>query len=280
MNKSMMLKIGEFARIGAVSIATLRHYDQFGLLKPNMLDPETGYRYYSFDQLPRLHRILALKDLGFPLEQIARLLEEDLSLEQLQTLFRHKQMQLQQMIDAEEERLARVAARFRHIEQEGNMPAYDILLKQVDPLLVASVRASIPSIADIGLLHEQLAKYLHQNNVQSTTADIIIWHTRHEMHGEEMSVDVEAAVLLQVAPQTNDERVNIRILPAGLMACTVHMGSGLSLGLAFVALHRWMEENGYRHAGPPRQIRLQHGKLEPNQHVTELQFPVEKQATS
>jgi DNA-binding transcriptional MerR regulator len=61
-----------------VSIATLRYYDQYGLLKPNALDPDTGYRYYSLDQLPRLNRILALKELDFPLEQIARLLEEDL----------------------------------------------------------------------------------------------------------------------------------------------------------------------------------------------------------
>ncbi|HTK05661.1 MAG TPA: MerR family DNA-binding transcriptional regulator, partial [Ktedonobacteraceae bacterium] len=57
-----LLKIGEFARVGQVSIVTLRHYDQYGLLKPNALDPETGYRYYSLEQLPRLNRILALKD--------------------------------------------------------------------------------------------------------------------------------------------------------------------------------------------------------------------------
>ncbi|GHO93544.1 MerR family transcriptional regulator [Reticulibacter mediterranei] len=277
MKKSMMLKIGEFARIGNVSIVTLRHYAQYGLLKPHMLDPETGYRYYSLDQLPRLHRILALKDLGFPLEQIAQLLEEDLSLGQLQALFRHKQVQLRQMIDAEEERLARVATRLRQIEQEGNMPAYDILLKQVDPLPVASVRASIPSIADIGRLREQLVAYLHQNNMQQSATDMIIWHTRHEMRDAEMSVDVEAAIPLQVALPTGHEPVNIRTLPAGLMACTVHTGYALSLGLAYIALHRWVEENGYRHAGPLRQIRLQHGEhLEANQYVTELQFPVEK----
>jgi DNA-binding transcriptional MerR regulator len=68
----------KLSNIGQVSIATLRHYDQYGLLKPNALDPDTGYRYYSLDQLACLNRILALKELDFPLEQIARLLEEDL----------------------------------------------------------------------------------------------------------------------------------------------------------------------------------------------------------
>ncbi|HET8910910.1 MAG TPA: MerR family transcriptional regulator, partial [Ktedonobacteraceae bacterium] len=69
-----MLKIGEFAQVGQVSIATLRHYDQLGLLKPIALDPVSGYRYYALDQLPRLNRILVLKDLGFPLDQISQLL--------------------------------------------------------------------------------------------------------------------------------------------------------------------------------------------------------------
>ena len=54
MGEHIVLKIGEFARVGQVSVATLRHYDQYGLLKPTTLDQETGYRYYALDQLPRL----------------------------------------------------------------------------------------------------------------------------------------------------------------------------------------------------------------------------------
>jgi DNA-binding transcriptional MerR regulator len=66
-----VLKIGEFSTLTQVSIKTLRHYDELGLLKPVRIDPESGYRYYSASQLPRLHRILALKDLGFPLHRVA-----------------------------------------------------------------------------------------------------------------------------------------------------------------------------------------------------------------
>ncbi len=74
-----MLKIGEFSRIGQISIKTLRYYDTIGLLKPHQIDPITGYRYYSFDLLPRLNRILALKELGLSLEQINQLLTDDLT---------------------------------------------------------------------------------------------------------------------------------------------------------------------------------------------------------
>src|SRR2546430_14874564 len=154
MKERTILKIGEFARVGQVSIATLRHYDQCGLLKPNALDPDTNYRYYSLDQLARLNRILALKELDFTLEQIDRLLEEDLSLEQLRGMFTLKQAQTQQLIDTERARLTRLAARIRQIEQEGKMPAYEVLLKQVDALLVASIRDRIPNIAERGHLYE------------------------------------------------------------------------------------------------------------------------------
>ena len=63
-----MLKIGDFSKLSYVSAKALRHYDDLGLLQPAHIDPATGYRYYTVDQLPRLHRILALKDLGLALE--------------------------------------------------------------------------------------------------------------------------------------------------------------------------------------------------------------------
>lgn len=82
-----MIKIGDFARLCQVSVVTLRYYDEMGLLKPVKVDEFTGYRFYSASQLPRLNRILALKDLGFPLEQIKLMLAGDLSLEQLRSMF-------------------------------------------------------------------------------------------------------------------------------------------------------------------------------------------------
>jgi DNA-binding transcriptional MerR regulator len=277
MRECSMLKIGEFAQIGQVSIATLRHYDQYGLLKPSALDPNTGYRYYSLDQLPRLHRIVAFKDLGFPLELIAQLLEENLSLEQLQGMFRLKQAQIQQMIDMEQARLARVAARLRQIEQEGSMPAYDVRLKQIDPLLAATVREIVSIDDDLGQQYERISTYLDQQGVQHTQPHLLLRYSRYELHDDGMYADVELAVPLHASLPGN-ELVSVRTLPGGLMACTVHTGDTLSLGQAYVALHRWMEDNRYRIIGPPRQVHLQSAEhMDPSHSVTELQFPVAKQ---
>ena len=89
-----MFKIGEFSRLVQVPVPTLRYYDEVGLLKPIEVDRFTGYRYYSADQLPRLNRILALKGLGFTLEQIAEVLAEGLSPEQMRGMFRLRHAQI------------------------------------------------------------------------------------------------------------------------------------------------------------------------------------------
>jgi DNA-binding transcriptional MerR regulator len=277
MRERTMLKIGEFARVGQVSIATLRYYDQCGLLKPNALDPDSGYRYYSLDQLTRLNRILALKELGFPLEQITRLLQEDLSLEQLRGMFTLKQAQTQQMIEIEQARLTRIAARLRQIEQEGIMPVYEVLLKQVDPLLVASVRALVPMGDDPGQALGTIVDYLDRQGVQYSQPAMLLLHSRYEWHDDGMAIDVETAVPLLTAVPGN-EQIGTRTLPGGLMACSVHAGVDLSLGHAYTALYRWVKDNGYQIIGPPRHVQLQRAKdMDPSQYVTEVQFPVKKQ---
>ena len=271
-----VLKIGEFARVNQVSIATLRYYDQSGLLKPLALDPETGYRYYSLDQLPRLNRILALKELGFPLEQIAQLLEEGLSFEQLRGMFQLKQAQTQQLTDTEQARLMRIAARLRQIEQEGKMPAYEVLLKQVDALLVVSVREIVPLHGGLERCYGKIAAYLDQQGVQPGSPALLLLYSRSEQRDDGLYIDVEAAIPVPTALPGNEE-ITIRTLPGGLVASTIHTGDNLSLGQAHVALYRWMKDTGYQVIGPPRQARLRHGEhMDPTQYVTEVQFPVAK----
>ena len=126
-----MLKIGDFSRLGQVSVRMLRHYDELGLLKPVKVDHLTGYRYYAMDQLPRLHRIVALKELGFWLDQIARLLSSELSSEQIEGMLLLKRAEVEQQVRAEQTRLAHVEMRLRHIQREGVLPPYEGVLKRV-----------------------------------------------------------------------------------------------------------------------------------------------------
>ena len=78
-----MFGIGAFARLGGVSVRTLHHYDELGLLAPAHVDPDTGYRWYEAEQLARLNRILALRDLGFALGDIGPVLADPVSADEL-----------------------------------------------------------------------------------------------------------------------------------------------------------------------------------------------------
>ncbi len=124
-----MFKIREFSKLARVSMPALRHYDQVSLLKPAQVDPDTAYRYYTADQLPRLHRILALKDLGFSLAQIADVLDADLPAAEIRGMLKLKRAEMERLVEEEQGRLARIEARLRAIEQDRDVAAYDVVLK-------------------------------------------------------------------------------------------------------------------------------------------------------
>src|SRR5579859_3662844 len=114
-----MLKIGDFSKLSQVTVKALRYYDDIGLLKPMFIEPSTGYRFYSVEQLPRLNRIMALKELGFSLTQIADLLDNTVSAEQIKGMLLLKQAEIERQVQAELEQLRKVRARLQQIENEG-----------------------------------------------------------------------------------------------------------------------------------------------------------------
>src|SRR5271167_3927656 len=106
-----MFRIGEFAQIAQVSSRQLRFYDQLGLLQPAHTDRQTGYRYYSIRQLPRLNSILALKELGLSLEQIGPLLEKEMAPTELRGMLTMKRAQIERSLQEEESRLRNIESR-------------------------------------------------------------------------------------------------------------------------------------------------------------------------
>lgn len=271
-----MFKIGEFSKLSQVPVKTLRYYNEIGLLKPAEVDRFTSYRYYSADHLPRLNRILALKDLGLSLEQIARLLNNGLSPAQLRGMLRLKQAELQQRVQEEQARLARVEARLRQIEQEGKMPTYEVVLKKVLAMTVASVRDIIPTYSSQDGLWQELGAYLARHKSTPLSPCFTMYH---DTEYKEVDVDTEVCEHVQ-GPLLDEGRVKVHQLPAVTVASVIHQGPYDGLGAAYDALAAWVEANGYRIVGPNREIYLQnvadHGITDPANLVTEVQFPVEK----
>ncbi len=279
-----MIKIGEFSRLVQVSVPTLRYYDQMGLLKPVEVDRFTGYRYYSVSQLPRLNRILALRGLGFSLEQISLALVDGLTPEQMRGMLRLRHAQITQQLEEAQSQLLEVEMRLQQIEREEAIAPYDVILKPVEPLLVASVRTRLPTHSAVGMLfgeiYEALRPYVNEALAPSPELggqSLVMWF---DTEFRETDVDGAAAFMLR-RPVPESGRVRVHELPAAMMASTVHHGSYETIGDAHNAVLAWVEANGYQIAGADRELNLYHTppfRRDNPTYITEIQYPVEKHA--
>ena len=271
-----MIRIGDFSKLSRVSVKTLRYYDEMGLLKPVCVDAFTGYRLYEYSQLSVLNRILALRDLGFSLEEIGRLLDDGLSVEQMRGMLKLRETEARQRVSQEAERLERIRARLRQIEQEDRMSKYDVVIKGTDEIKVASVRDVVPTPPEQGGLWQELEEYLAQQQVRPTGACFTLYH---DDEYKERNWDLEVCEPID-AELAATRHVQVRTLPAvGTLACTIHNGPFVTIGEAYNAIGKWITDNGYRIVGPCREVYL-HTAGDGNQNdpntVTEIQFPVEK----
>ena len=282
-----MFKIGEFSKLSRVSVRMLRHYDQLGLLKPVQTDLFTNYRYYTADQLPRLNRILALRDLGFSLEQIAGMLDEELSTEQMLGMFKLKRAEIERQMQDDQLRLARLEARIHQLNRREEAGMYDVILRSVGAELVASYREVAEDDDRITSMFDELERYVAR--FDKARADKPPFSIYYDAEYRETDIDAEVVVPLTFAIPGTDT-IQVRELPAiSKAACVVHSGSYVNLYQAYNALLSWIEANNYRMLGPIREVYLRYGAdglgfelpptyLEPNsdQYVTELQLAVEK----
>ena len=134
--------------MAGVTVRTLRHYDDLGLLRPWWVDPRTGYRWYRPDQLHRLHRILALCDLGLALSEIGDALAGD-TVDSLRVMLSTKRAELDERIGADIRKLARVDARLALME-EAAMPDYDVIVRALPAQRVILAQERVASVGHIG----------------------------------------------------------------------------------------------------------------------------------
>jgi DNA-binding transcriptional MerR regulator len=273
-----MFKIGDFSKLCRVPTSMLRYYADLGLLEPAHIDKFTGYRYYTADQIPRLNRILALRDLGLSLEQIKAMLHEKLLPEEIRGMLRLKQAEIEQRVQEEQERLARVMARLKQMEQEKHMPTLEVVLKQIPVQHVMAIREVIPTPVYVGTLMNQVFAALGANGIQPTHAPIALYHDE-----EFTLINMDTEIAIPVAESVN------AILPLGdgrqlaatdlpaipIAACVIHAASYDLFEETYAALGQWIADNGYQIAGPSREIYLVDAG-EPSGPITEIQWAVEK----
>jgi predicted transcriptional regulator YdeE/DNA-binding transcriptional MerR regulator len=274
-------KIGDFGRVARVSVKTLRHYQKLGLLKPAWVDRFTGYRYYTLDQLLQLNRILALKDLGFSLEEVQQLLRDDLGVAEMRGMLRLKRAELERSVRSEQARLERIERRIQQIEEHGRMPIQEVVLKNVPPRRVLGIRGVIPAYEQVQRLFAALDHYLQQQRwpLDAGTPWYAIYY---DVAGDEPDIEAEVAVPLTAARRAQPPAEVHELPGAAAMACLAHAGGRESLDEAYSAILAWIEANGFRVTGPTREVYLH--EPEPAEtgavSVIDVQFPVERKPVS
>lgn len=272
-----MFRIGQFSKLCRVPVSTLRYYSDQGLLPPAEIDTFTGYRYYSLDQLPRLNRILALKDLDLSLEQIATLLDEAPKIAELRGMLRMKQLEIAQSIADEQARLERVAARLKQIEEEGTMPDNEVVLKQVEPQHVLSLREVVADGSGVPMLLMMVYEQMMQREIASVNTPMTIFH---DPEFKQTDLDVEIAIpvaktVKESIPLEAGRTIQVYELPAVTAASLIYEGDYDQFDSPYAAIGRWIENNGYKIAGSPREL-YHRPPSEEQPALTEIQYPVER----
>jgi DNA-binding transcriptional MerR regulator/predicted transcriptional regulator YdeE len=253
------MKIGDFARLGQVSVRMLRHYDALGLLEPHEVDPWTGHRSYAPDQLATLHRIVALKELGLTLDQVGHLLHNEPGLQELHGMLRLRRSELEQEMQLAQHRLLAVEHRLRLIEQEPAMPNPDVVLRSLAPRRIAALSATVADGQTVGEVVEPLfvdASRALASLGRHPHIGVALYDLRDDGMRVLAGYDIHAALPSGAAAEPLEEH---QLPAAEQAACAVHLGAMEQIGHAWQHLHAWLGAHGLEPDGPAREVYLEAG---------------------
>lgn len=273
-----MFKIGDFSKIAQTPVSQLRYYADIGLFEPAEVDPFTGYRYYSAQQLPQLNKILVLKDLGLSLEQIRQSLSDDISADEVRGMLRLHKARIEQSVHEELLRLRAVEARLRQIEEQSSGDGEEVVLKPVPAQKFLSMRETFPLMTDtLGIVQEMLQILPDRFGPRLGYMTAILHNPSFDF--EDVDIELGFAVEAESGESVrlpSDKVLAVRELPAfETMATVARVGPFENNCRSYAALGSWLETNGYTFAGAAREVFLQPPCAgTEDEIVVEIQVPV------
>jgi DNA-binding transcriptional MerR regulator/effector-binding domain-containing protein len=275
-----MFQIGEFSRIARVSSRLLRYYDELGLLVPAHTDEITGYRAYTAAQLPTLNRILVLKELGLTLEQIAKVMQDGIAAAELRGMLLVRRAEAERALRVEADRLRQLETRIEQLETAGQLSDDDVLVRSEPACRVLTVRDRFRSFAEGKARVAALAASIPQLVSPRVLGRVVVF--AHSPSFEPDDLDLEIGFFLERdlerVPELPRGELEIReVASVAEMAVCVRAGPPEVAHATTAQIGRFVEANGYRLAGPNREVFLQ--RPDPNQMqsmVVEMQFPIER----
>ena len=263
-----LYKIGMFANMNRVTIKTLRYYDEQKLLVPVYVDEENGYRYYAAGQMEQLHRIIALKNMGFSIEDIRKIMD---GAEEKSFLVRKKQEILNE-IAALTVRLSQVES---YLARESMNLSAPVLIKEIPETIVCSMQRRIKSYDALFELMPQMGAQMERLGCQCALPEYCFTHyLEPEYKDEDILVEICEAV---IEKKQDDGDIKFQVLQRQeKAACIFHKGSYHTLHKSYAMLIQYIEENGYEICGNIRESYIDGvwNKESENEWITEIQIPV------
>jgi DNA-binding transcriptional MerR regulator len=262
-----MLKIGAFSKLSQTSVKTLRFYEANELFSPAYVDPHSGYRYYSADQVTELGQILHLRTLGFSLRQIRDVVSDS---GRLRTMLLDKRDELECRVRDERARIAGVDGWLDRLARDSEPPSHAVTLKRVGAHLIASIRRPIACYSEAVELFDELRHCTKPDRMGAEPA-AAIWHTCGALEGP---IDCEAYIPVRRCSGAS-RRVRVYEVPATMMASVVCRGDSSTSAGAYAATRSWIAAHGFEISGPKRELYWR-GRPDDDRDsdITEIQFPI------
>ncbi|GAB6927798.1 hypothetical protein JCM10914A_17810 [Paenibacillus sp. JCM 10914] len=208
-----MMRISAFAKISGISIKTLRYYNELGLLIPAHVDEQSGYRYYSEEQLLTVKRIAAFKDQGFTLEQLKPFFDDHIETNDVKNKLIDKMDELQQAMLSIQQQMDEVNGSMKRLEQRRvEHLAHQITIRKVPSQRIASIRDQVHR-SELCLLLDEITQYINAHGEHDTHQMTILWHDHDNWNGAHSDlVDIEVAIPITISIPAS-ERVHVGFLP-------------------------------------------------------------------
>lgn len=265
-----LYKIGLFSKMNKVTIKTLRHYDELDLLRPAYIEPFTGYRYYSSEQLPILYKILALRDMGFTLEEIKQVQEGSSE----RSLLQHKKVEIMKKIAEETMKLSQVECYLSGKQLDSD---YHILVKELPEVIIASMRTIIPNYDALFYVVPPMGEEMERLGCVCAVPEYC-FNIYHDGEYKDHDIDVEVCEAV-TEKKADSDKITFKVMQrVEKAACVLHKGPYRDFPKAYNAVLRWVEENGYEIIDNPRESYIDGvwNKDREEDWLTEIQFPIAK----
>lgn len=271
------LSIGEFSKASGLTVKTLRFYHEQGLLEPSSVDPESGYRYYRVEKVELARVITRLRELGFPLRDIAQIVksydeESDILdfLEQRREVIRNQVQELQNAATL----IDQIVQSERETEAMVKTLTFDIEEKQVESLLIAGIRMQ-GRYQDCGTAFAKIGRRCGRY----ICGKPMMLHFSEEYR--ETDADFEACFPIRKDPGGLEE-IAVRQLPGGRFLTLVHRGPYGEMSRSYQRIIEAMKQRSLTIQAPCREVYLKGPgmifKGNPKKYLTEIQFRMDEPA--